>query len=221
MGGFRVTVRNGAKFSQERAEDVTDAMDLIERRGRRLQAGASAGGVGGTLIRRYEPVQRVIGRIELRGPRRLRAGVDVRGDGSAEAFVGRVRRTLVVQREGESPYDALRRELAGESQRGAPAPFETPRSRVPLPRGAEPPFRVFVSGVPQTEGEDYEVGEGELVFNRQLVKEKVGFWRWTAMFFALFGSYGRNDTVDVQYTLGDRRQLATGLDFVSGAEPGG
>lgn len=96
---------------------------------------------------------------------------------------------------------------------GAPPPSATPRSRVPLPRGAEPPFRVFVSGMPQTEGEDYAVEDRELVFNRLLVRERVGFWRWTAMFFALFGSYGRNDTVDVQYEVGGRRQLATGLDF--------
>jgi hypothetical protein len=87
------------------------------------------------------------------------------------------------------------------------------RSRVALPRGAQPPFRVFVSGIPQTEGEDYEVKDSELVFNRLLVKEQVGFWRWTAMFFALFGSYGRNDTVDVQYEVGGRKQLATSVDF--------
>ena len=86
-------------------------------------------------------------------------------------------------------------------------------SRVPLPRGAEPPIRVFVSGIPQTEGEDYEIEDRELVFNRLLVREKVGFWRWTAIFFALWGSYGRNDTVDVQYELGGRKQVATGVEF--------
>jgi hypothetical protein len=36
----------------------------------------------------------------------------VRGDGSSEAFVGRLHRQVVEQRDGESAYDALRRELA-------------------------------------------------------------------------------------------------------------
>ena len=65
-----------------------------------------------TLIRRLEPVQIVVARLELSGPGRLRAGVDVRGDGSSEAFTGRMRRQVVKQRQGETPYDALRRELS-------------------------------------------------------------------------------------------------------------
>jgi hypothetical protein len=52
-----------------------------------------------------------VARLELRGPRGLRAGLDVRGDGSAEAFTGRVRRRLVHQRADESPAEALTRVL--------------------------------------------------------------------------------------------------------------
>jgi hypothetical protein len=86
-------------------------------------------------------------------------------------------------------------------------------SRVKLPRGAEPPYRVFVNGVPQREGEDYEVVDGELHFAARLEKEKLGLGRWTAMFLGLFGSYGQNDQVDVQYQLGGRTAHATGLDI--------
>ena len=86
-------------------------------------------------------------------------------------------------------------------------------SRVKLPRGAEPPFRVFVNGIEQTEGEDYEVAEGELHFGRSLEKERLGLGRWTAIFLGLWGYYGKNDQVDVQYQLGDRTAHATGLEI--------
>lgn len=111
VGGYRITVRSGAKVHHQGADNLSGALVLLERCGHDLEAAAASGSVGGTLIRRFEPVQRVIGRVELKGPGRLRGGVDVRGDGSAEAFTGRLRRTLVIQRDGESPYQALRREL--------------------------------------------------------------------------------------------------------------
>jgi len=62
--------------------------------------------------REYEPVRQVVGRFELRGPNGVRAGIDVRGDGSAEAYRGWIRKQVIEQRPGESAVDALRRELA-------------------------------------------------------------------------------------------------------------
>ena len=88
------------------------------------------------------------------------------------------------------------------------------RWRVPLPHGAEPPFRVFVNGVPQEEGKDYELNGRELHFFRSLEKERIGVGRWTAIFLGLWGSYGKNDSVDVQYRLGEREVAATGLDII-------
>jgi hypothetical protein len=95
----------------------------------------------------------------------------------------------------------------------------TQRWRVPLPRGAERPFRVFVNGVPQREGEDYEVRDRELLFSKPLEKERIGMGRWTAMFLGLWGSYGKNDSVDVQYRLGGRETVATGLEIVPPEQP--
>jgi hypothetical protein len=91
--------------------------------------------------------------------------------------------------------------------------------RVPLPRGAKPPYRVFVNGVPQREGVDYEVAGAELRFSKPLEKERIGVGRWTAIFLGLFGSYGKNDSVDVQYRIGDRDALATGLDIIPPDQP--
>jgi hypothetical protein len=91
-------------------------------------------------------------------------------------------------------------------------------SRVKLPRGAERPFRVFVNGVEQKEGEDYAVAAGELRFTRSLEKERIGLGRWTAIFLGLWGYYGKNDQVDVQYRLGDRTAHVTGLDILPPAD---
>jgi hypothetical protein len=108
---YTLTIRQGPKVTRERYAELEEAVGAVEEHGRELERGADARPVGGSLIRRFEPVQQVVARLELRGPGRLRAGVDVRGDGSSEAYTGRVRRRLVEQRPGEDAYGALRREL--------------------------------------------------------------------------------------------------------------
>jgi hypothetical protein len=108
---YTLTIRQGPRVTRERYAALDAAVGAVEERGRELQRGADARAVGGGLIRRIEPVQQVVARLELRGPGGLRAGVDVRGDGSSEAFTGRVRRRLLEQRKGEDAYGALRRAL--------------------------------------------------------------------------------------------------------------
>jgi hypothetical protein len=94
-----------------------------------------------------------------------------------------------------------------------------PRWRVLLPRGAEPPYRVFVNGVPQREGVDYKLKGNELLFAKPLEKERLGVGRWTAIFLGLWGSYGKNDSVDVHYHLAGRQMVATRLDIKPPDEP--
>ena len=117
MRGYSLKTRSGAKVERTRFADLGEALVALERRGSELQDGADALTIDPKIMRRFEPVQQVVARLELAGPRRLRAGVDVRGDGSAEAWTGRVRRKLVEQKSRESPYDALRRALDSRSNR--------------------------------------------------------------------------------------------------------
>ena len=108
---YTLTVRADAKVRKQQHRALDDALQELEREGRELAAGADARPEGGGLIRKLDPVQIVVARLELSGPHGLRAGIDVRGDGSSEAFTGRLRRRVVEQHGGENPYDALRREL--------------------------------------------------------------------------------------------------------------
>jgi hypothetical protein len=96
------------------------------------------------------------------------------------------------------------------------------RWTVPLPRGAEPPYRVFVNGVPQREGVDYRLRGRALEFDRPLQKEgRLGFWRWLSMFLSIAGTYRKNDSVDLQYTAGGRERVATGLEIIPSQRAGG
>jgi len=102
-----LTERVSGKVAHERFDDVAAALDALERRGHELQGQADAEAVGGELMRRFEPEDQVVARLELSG----RGGVDIRGDGSAIAYTGRWRRRPIAREPGESAYGALRRIL--------------------------------------------------------------------------------------------------------------
>ena len=77
----------------------------------------------------------------------------------------------------------------------------------PCPAGVKPPFDVYLNAVAKTEGVDYTVADGAVVFPTALVKEgKLGFWRWFMGAFGI-GTYRRNDVVDIRY---DVRRAAAG-----------
>jgi hypothetical protein len=88
------------------------------------------------------------------------------------------------------------------------------RTFVDLPAHVAPPFEVYVNGVLQEAGRDYEVKGFTLVFHRPLRREgRLGFWRWLSMFLGVAGTYRQNDAVDVIYEVGGRRQVASGLPY--------
>jgi hypothetical protein len=113
---YTVKIRVGPKVTRERSETLSEAIDVLERRLTNLGDEARRGRQQ-AFAREYEPVEQVAARGELSGPARLRpsvrAGADVRGDGSVEAYLGKVSRELVAQERGESAFDALRRVLVG------------------------------------------------------------------------------------------------------------
>jgi hypothetical protein len=86
------------------------------------------------------------------------------------------------------------------------------RSRVQLPPEALPPFEVFVNGVRQEEGKDFRVAGSALVFDRSLAQEgRLGFWRWLSILLGVAGTYRQNDSVDVVFSRGGRRVVASNL----------
>jgi hypothetical protein len=84
------------------------------------------------------------------------------------------------------------------------------RSQVDLPDAVGESFEVFVNGVQQQSGTDFEQVGRTLVFDRELRHEgRLGFWRWLSLFLGVAGTYRRHDTVDVVYSSGARRIVAS------------
>jgi hypothetical protein len=90
------------------------------------------------------------------------------------------------------------------------------RTRVKLPADVSTPFDVFINGVGQRAGVDYDRRGDELVFSRSLAREgKLGFWRWLSMFLGVAGTYRQDDVVDVIYSRDGRRVVESGLPLVA------
>jgi hypothetical protein len=84
---------------------------------------------------------------------------------------------------------------------------------VTLPPGVRPPFEVYVNGVRQELGTDYRVVGGQLLFSRELVRQKLSGWAWLLGFWGI-GTYMRNDEIDVRYEVDGRPMVVNELEII-------
>ena len=84
------------------------------------------------------------------------------------------------------------------------------RSRVELPPGVGDRYEVYVNGVRQEPGRDFDRIGNTLVFRRTLAQEgRLGPIRWLSMLLGIAGTYRKHENVDVVYEAGGRRTVAT------------
>ena len=119
---WQLTVRSGPRVKKQSFRVLDEALTALEQRARELADDAPGEAVD-AKIRRFEPTERVLARLEVAGPERfvpsVRAGVDVHGDGSVEAYRGRVHRQAIEPLRRETVYAALRRAVEEEAPKGS------------------------------------------------------------------------------------------------------
>jgi hypothetical protein len=89
-------------------------------------------------------------------------------------------------------------------------------SFVRLPSDVRSPFEVYVNGVRQELGSDYQVRDGVLCFHRHLAKDTISKKRWLIGACGV-GTYRQNDSVDVRYETSRGVRLAEGLPILEPA----
>ena len=77
-----------------------------------------------------------------------------------------------------------------------------PKSVVPLPSDVRSPFIVYLNGVRQEPGADFQVMDSALVFPKALRKDKVSGRRWLLGAWGV-GTYRQDDSIDVSWTKSD------------------
>jgi hypothetical protein len=81
-------------------------------------------------------------------------------------------------------------------------------SRIRLPPSVGDRYEVYVNGVPQQPGRDFDRIGDELVFRRELAQEgRLGPIRWLSMLLGIAGTYRKHETVDVLYEVEGRRTV--------------
>jgi hypothetical protein len=103
---YRVTVRRGPRVSHEDWDTPEAAIAAVARHVENAPGRAAVE----TFGRRFEPGDQVAARIEVKG-QGVRAGVDVRGDGTLQAWEGRVFRKPLP---GDDALKALRQSVSVE-----------------------------------------------------------------------------------------------------------
>lgn len=89
------------------------------------------------------------------------------------------------------------------------------RTRVEVPAHVPDVFEVYVGGIRQTPGRDFDLVGRALYFPRPIAQEgKLPWWRWASMWLGIAGTYRKHEAVDLVYEVNGRREVATGLQPV-------
>jgi hypothetical protein len=111
---WTLTLRDGPRIERIHFDELSAALEAIQTRMDELAPDAKRQ-ASYLLGRRIDAARQVAVRGEISRRHGLlgseRGGIDLRGDGSTEAYIGRVPRRLIELGPGESAYDGLRRAL--------------------------------------------------------------------------------------------------------------
>ncbi|MGZ5341351.1 MAG: hypothetical protein ACXWEF_00295 [Solirubrobacterales bacterium] len=113
--GWRLTIRRGSEVKRRRVASLEEALDAARDA---AEVTLREGGLKAiSVLRDFEPGQRVHARLELSGPGWLRSaegGLDVMGDGSIVAYKGAIRKQPLGTETLSEAIEALREALSAD-----------------------------------------------------------------------------------------------------------
>jgi len=112
MAAWKLTIRDGSDVFHQSFEGLDEAVAAMRERAFAIRAEGPAKPV--SALRDFAPGDQVQARLQLTGgrwPRKVVAGVDVRGDGTFMPFRGGMRREELDPTAYDTPFDAVREAL--------------------------------------------------------------------------------------------------------------